>query len=954
MKEFSFDMSAPFPHRQFESTEELVASTSDDVYVMPTSVAQQRFWILDQLEPGNTSLNMPLALSLTGKLDVDALERTLNEIVSRHEVLRTTFSKNDGKPVQVIAARQAFHLDVVDLSDHSDKEDESNRIKVEEAHHTFDLQRGPLFKAKLIRLEAEDHILLLTLHHIVCDGWSNGVLVREVGEIYDAFSQGLPSPHDELPIQYADFAAWQQEWLDSDGFDDQLAYWKQQLGNELPALDIPTDFPRNKNRASFGDIESLLLPQPLTRAIKALSQREDATPFMIFLTAFNVLLHRYSGQDNILVGSPTANRQQSETEGLIGAFANTLLLKTDVSGVPTFNELLQRVKDVSLGAFSNQTFPFEKLVEKIRPSTNGRKGGQLFQVMFIFQTAFMQQMDLPQLTIKPIRSISPGSIFELSLGIVERSEGTRLQLEYNTDLFKTETVRFMLEDLQTILQAAVLDSNRTISDLLQWTTPLRSRKDDQTVGESTAPLATTAVVVPSAVSGEGVEETLTKIWQDVLHVDSISRDDDFFEIGGHSLLAAQLFDEIKKKLGVNLPLATLFTATTIRELAELIRADLPSPVAGEGVEQTLTKIWQEVLHVESISRDDDFFEIGGHSLLAAQLFDEIKKKLGVNLPLATLFTATTIEELAKLIRQEKPKDVWTSLVPINSQGTKPPLFLMHAAGGNVLFYKDLADRLGKDQPCYGMQAVGLSGHQSAYDRIEDMAAHYIKEIRGVQPNGPYHVGGSSLGGLIAYEVGMQLRRQGEEVDLIALIDTWAPGFPKPLPGVSRTKIKFFSFTDRVLHHVDTLRILERGSRWAYVQAKAIKVKNQVRRTYKQTKRKIARGVLNSLGRPLPDSLLVTQNAIATASRTYNPPTFEGDVTLFRASDRSRVLCHEDTLGWSNFVKGRLDIVEVNGSHGSIAVEPRVRYVAAKLVDLLDGSNNAVRSQVAKATNSGIN
>lgn len=861
MKELRLDMFAPHAQRQVDPTLEVVESTSEDVYVMPTSVAQQRFWLLDQLEPGNTALNMPLALSLTGKLNVDALERALNEIVSRHEVLRTTFARNNGKPVQVIAAYQTLPLDFVDLSDHIYKESESERIRVEEAHHKFDLLRGPLFRARLIRLEAEDHILLLTLHHIICDGWSNGVLVREVGEIYDAFSQGRPSPHDELPIQYADFAAWQQEWLNSDGFEDQLAYWKQQLGNEIPTLDIPTDFPRGKNRASFGDIESLLLPQPLTRAIRALGQREDATPFMIFLTAFNVLLHRYSAQDNIIIGSPTANRQRSETERLIGPFANTLFLRTDTSGEPTFNELLRRVKDASLGAFSNQTLPFEKLVEKIRPSTNGRKGGQLFQVMFIFQTAFMQPMELTELEIRPIRSVSPGSIFELSLGVVERTEGTRLQLEYNTELFKVETVRFMLEDLQSILQSAVLDTNRKMSDLLQWTTPLRSQDENETISESTTGLATPSVAVPGSAGHEGIVETLTKIWQDVLHVDSISR-------------------------------------------------------------------------------DADFFEIGGHSLLAAQLFDEITKRLGVNLPLATLFNATTIEALAELIRKERPKDVWTSLVPINSEGTKPPLFLMHAAGGNVLFYKALADRLGPDQPCYGMQAVGLGGHQSAYDTIEDMAAHYIKEIRGVQPKGPYYVGGASVGGLIAFEVGSQLKKSGEEVGLVALFDTAAPGYPVVLKEGSKLTRAFFSVADRIQQHIEGLWMSERGTRWSYISAKGIKARNQIRRAYKQRKKKVARGVLASLGRSLPDALVITQNAIATATRNYSASPYDGNVLLFRATKQQRGIQKDDTLGWSKFVIGNLDIHEVKGNHGTIVVEPRVRFVTDKLRASMSGSQQA--------------
>lgn len=859
MKEIQIDM-ATYPKRQFEFAQTTGESTSDDVYVMPASVAQKRFWVLDQLEPGNTSLNMPLSLRLAGKLDVDILERTLNEIVARHEVLRTTFSKKNGSPVQIIAAERKLRLELIDLSERSDKEEEGNRLMVEEAHHAFDLSRGPLFKTKLIRLGSEHHILLLTLHHIICDGWSNGVLVREIGEIYDAYSQDLPSPHCELPVQYADFAAWQHEWLRSKGFDEQQEYWKRQLGNELPALEIPTDFPRNKNRTSFGAIESLLLPRSLTRAIKILGQREDVTSFMIFLAAFKVLLHRYSNQDIILVGSPTANRTQSETEALIGAFANTLLLKSDLSGNPSFTELLRRVKEVSLGAFSNQTFPFEKLVETIRPATNGRKGGQLFQVLFIFQTAFMQSVELEALTIEPIRSVSPGSIFELSLGVVERQEGTRLQLEYNTDLFRVESIRFMLDDLRTVLQSAVLDSNRKISQLLEWSTPLRTQED----GEIANPVETDLKLEPKSVS----------------------------------------------------------------RVAEK-----------EQIEEVLTEIWQDVLHLESILPDDDFFEIGGHSLLAVQLFDEIRKRLKVDLPLATLFTAPSITRLAEIIRNSKPKDVWTSLVPIRTGGSKPPLFLMHAAGGNVLFYKDLADRLGEDQPCYGMQAVGLNGHQSAYDRIEDMAAHYIKEIKGVQPKGPYNLGGSSVGGLIAFEIARQLQENGDEVNLVVLFDTGAPGYPIVLNRRSKLIQGFINIGDRIQHHLETIRLLEPERRSTYIAAKATKAKNQIRRSYKNSKRKIQRGILHGLGRSLPDSLVLTQNAIAIASKAYKAGNFGGDVLLFRATKQQRGIKPDGTLGWSEFATGNLEIHEIRGDHGSLVAEPRVRFAAAILERRLSGSND---------------
>lgn len=981
-------------HSFDQSTSETVqvgtAQPADDVFVMPASVAQERYWLLDQMDPGNTSLNVPLALDLKGELDVAALRRTLDAIVARHEILRTTFLKRDGKVVQVIAPEEKAAFEIVDLGSVPNNSAEADRLKVEEAHLVFDLANGPLFIPKLLKLGPADHILMLTLHHIVCDGWSNGVLVNEIGQIYAAFSKGEPSPLEELPIQYGDFAAWQHEWLEGEDFEEQLAYWKDQLGNELPKLNLPTDYPRSKNRTSYGAIESLLLPQPLSRAIKALAQREDVTPYMVVLAAFNVLLHRLTGQDQILVGSPTANRMSTETEGLVGPFANTLLLKSDLSGDPTFGALLQRVKDVSLGAFSNQTLPFEKLVENVKLAS-AQKGSQLFQVLFVLQTAFMQPTEANGVKITPIRSVSPGSIFELLMGVVERAEGARLQMEYNTELFKPETIGQMLDDLHAILRFGVLDKDRRLSELVfersetKLSTPEVTKAKRETILEV---VSTTkgnrdlsqgefvgrngngvgsqvanrvaedpVVTLKPAVNGNGkaessprsvrvsapaaekdrIEESLKEIWQEMLHVNSISIDDDFFEIGGHSLLGAQIFAEIGKRLGANLPLASLLTATTIRQLTPLVRQALqpvPTVQGKDEIEETLKQIWREMLNLSSVSIDDDFFELGGHSLLGAQIFSEIEKRLGVNLPLSALLTATTIRQLADMVREWRPKDVWTSLVPLNPKGNKPPIFLMHAAGGNVLFYKDLTERLGPDQPVYGMQAVGLSGHQSAYDRIEDMAKHYIKEIRGVQQSGPYCVGGSSVGGLIAYEVAQQLKKSGEKVALLVLFDTGAPGYGAVIRKHSRVVEALLNQAERIQQHVEALRMAESGKRWKYVVEKATKVKNQIRRTYKQKTRQIARGILTGLGRPLPETLVVTQNAIAAASRAYKPVEYNGDILLFRATKQQRGVKEDATLGWSKFAAGKLDIHVVKGGHGTIVVEPRVRFVVEALKDRL--------------------
>lgn len=826
---------------------------SNGLFVMPATIAQRRFWLLDQLEPGNSSLNMPLALGLKGDLDVRALEETLDRIVARHEILRTTFAKHDGAPVQVISKQGSVKLSVDDLAGSEDPESEAERLTVEEAHNGFDLESGPLFRARLLRLSDKEHILLLTLHHIVCDGWSNGVLVRELGEIYDDLTSGIAPSNEELPIQYADYAVWQEEWLKGNGFEDQLAYWKASLGNELPSLEIPTDFERKNARTSFGAIESLLLPLPLTRAIKALAQREDVTSYMIFLAAFYIMLHLRSGQEQVLIGSPTANRVHSETEALIGPFANTLLLKCDLSGNPAFGEILQRVKALSLGAFSNQTVPFEKLLESIRPS-KARSSAQIFNVLFIFQTAFMKPMELGHLSITPIRSVSPGSIFDLSLGVVERDEGTRLQLEYNTDLFKSDTAKKMLAELETILSSGILDPDGRISEF--------EARIDSTVQAK-------ADRLPASSGTPGAQRELPAIASET-----------------------------------------------------------------DRIEETLIEIWKEVLQIAEVGAEDDFFQLGGHSLLAVHLFDGIKKKLGVNLPLATLFDATTVRSMVEVIRKENPKDVWTSLVPISPNGSKPPLFLMHAAGGNVLFYDALAKRLGDDQPTYGMQAVGLDGHQSAYDRIEDMAAHYLREIREVQPKGPYFIGGSSVGGLTAFEVALQLEELGEEVGLVVLVDTYAPGYPTPVREMSKFKRRLFAKYDRAAHHADTIRILERGHRWPYVKSKAEKAFNSYRRKYRDLKKRLKREVLERLGRELTDELKDVQSNIQIASRAYKARPYSGKVVLFRASKQRRGIVKDDTLGWSRFVTGELNIHEIRGTHGSIVVEPRVRHVAGILQEYL--------------------
>jgi amino acid adenylation domain-containing protein len=445
---------------------------SEDVFVFPASFAQQRLWFLDQLEPGSPFYNIPAAVRLSGQLDVAAFERGLNEVVRRHEGLRTTFATLDDQPVQVIVPELRLPLPLIDLRalPLAEREREVRRRATAEARTPFDLAHGPLLRATLLCLDATEHILLLTMHHIISDGWSVGVLVGELNVLYRAFSNGRPSSLPELPIQYADFAEWQRGWLQGEVLEAQISYWKQQLAGATNVLELPTDRPRPALQSSSGASFSLKLPVSLTEELKALGQREGATLFMTLLAAFQTLLYRYSGQEDICVGTPIANRTRAELEPLIGLFINTLVLRGDLSGEPSFRELLQRVRQASLGAFAHQDLPFEMLVEALQPERDLSRT-PLFQVMFILQNAptpSATHRDSPRqsdLLVSALDVDSGTATFDLTLSMAEQVDGLDASVEYSTDLFDAATIERMLGHFQTLLEAIVADPDVSIAKL---------------------------------------------------------------------------------------------------------------------------------------------------------------------------------------------------------------------------------------------------------------------------------------------------------------------------------------------------------------------------------------------------------------------------------------------------------------------------------------------------------
>jgi amino acid adenylation domain-containing protein/non-ribosomal peptide synthase protein (TIGR01720 family) len=432
----------------------------------PLSFAQHRMWFLDQFEPNSPLYNIPTAVRLTGALNISALGASLSEIVRRHEALRTRFITRGELPVQVIAPAQPVRFSIIDLGGLPDatREAKVQQLAIAEVSQPFNLAHDPLLRATLLRLATNEHVVLLTMHHIAADLWSLGVLVREIAALYDAFSTGRRSPLPELPIQYADFAYWQRQHMEDEALESQLTYWKRHLADIPTELVLPTDHPRLSFQSFRGAQQSRLLPRSLSKALETLSRQQGVTLFMTLLAAFQTLLSRYSGQDDIVVGTPIANRTRAEVEGLIGFFVNTLALRTSLAGNPQFQELLQRVREVALGAYAHQDLPFEKLVEELQPERSLSRN-PVFQVMFSLENAPLPPLQLPGLTLRMLSVPSGTTKFDLTLFIVEEADGSKAILEYSTDLFEAATIARMLEHFQIVLEQVAVHPEHRLASL---------------------------------------------------------------------------------------------------------------------------------------------------------------------------------------------------------------------------------------------------------------------------------------------------------------------------------------------------------------------------------------------------------------------------------------------------------------------------------------------------------
>jgi non-ribosomal peptide synthetase component F/thioesterase domain-containing protein len=798
-----------------------------EIYAMPASAAQERFWLLSKFAPGNAAFHMPACVRLTGPLSEKTLDESFRILVGRHEILRTSFEEIDGQLSQIISPAGNYALEIATLHgvDPAETEATVGRLVREEAERPFDLGLGPVFRAKLLRLDDDHHVLVVTMHHIIADGWSHNVFQNELWTIYEAISHGANPVLPDLPIQYGDFTAWQREWLASDDAREQLEFWTARLSRSLTVLDFPTNHPPSHRISLQGGLETLLLPQELTRALKSKSQSENVTMFMLLLAGFVTLLSRYANQPEVIVGSPVANRRP-ETEPLIGPFSGPVAIHVDLSGNPPLRDVLAKVRDATLNALAHAELPFEVLLDKLKVrSVHGRN--PLFQFYFFYQTAFLQPRQLQQLTVTPMSTFGLGTPFEMQMGIIERAEGVRLQLEYNAGLFERTTIQRVLEDYRGILEAMLANPAQRTCDL-------------------------------------------------------------------------QIHPPAKAK--------TSPPAIAVKQNAFAPRNE---------TEKKLAELWENLLGVQPIGIEQNYFELGGNSLLAVRLFARIQKEFSVNLPLATLFEAQTIAGLASVLDNKTYGRDWSPLVPIQTLGTRPPFFCIHGGGGSVLIYRALSQHLGADQPFYGLESQGLDGRLPLLTKIEDMAELYVRELRRVQPHGPYFLGGYCMGGTVALEVAQQLTAAGEKVALLALFDTanWA--------AIRRNVLydKMVYQAQRIVFHCLNFGLLDFKKQVEFIQEKLRVLWNRSSVWRGWFERKLGS---NSEFSTLAKIWDVNDRAILA----YRPKPYPGTITDFRPMSQYFQYLGEP-MDWSGLAQ-KHEIVTLRVYPAGMLLEPFVQDLARAL------------------------
>lgn len=799
----------------------------------PASLTQQRLWFLDQLQGRNSAYNVYLGLWLRGPLNLNSLQSSLREIVNRHDSFRTEFRLEGEELLQVVTQNCTTGLSVTDVSNAPDPYGETYRLASQEVEEPFDLSQAPLFRARVFRVTPEDHVFLCTMHHIVTDAWSMQIFAKELTVLYEALSNGRPAQLQELPIRYGDYSEWQREWFGTEGLKQQLSYWTKKLENSPALLELPKDGPRPLEQTFDGASQTVPLSADLVARINTVAARYQATPFMLLLAAFKVLLYRYSRQPDVLVGVPIAGRNRVETEGLIGFFVNTLVLRDDLSGNPKFADVLTQVRETTLNAFANADVPFETIVEALQPERN-LAYNPIFQVMFAAIKSAVRSHEFGKLTAFPYVVSISSSIFDLSMTLIEGiDEQWWVQIEYNTKLFQYGRIRQMFGDYIAILGAVTGNPEGHILDVRGLSVPDVTDVTKYSLSAKSASKANTGILPSTAVPGTQTQESA-------------------------------------------------------------------QPPAGE--QKLLVEVWKRVLGLPSIGIHDNFFDIGGHSLLAARLILQIRNLTGREIPVSAIFRAPTIESFARLLQQDSISKTDPVAMPLQEGLSVIPFFAVAAPGVDTTGLALLARQMGKDQSTYKLQppAPVVWGRPFSKQELRELARECIAAMRSVQPRGPYCLGGMCEGVLIAQEIIIELASQGEEVGLFAIFDTWV---------LENSQIRPLWAVD---YYLQRFRIF----------------RNQPSQEQQAKLRRILKRLLRP--KQVSESSGSGWSGAYWPSETFQPPRFRAPVLLFKRARQPYYYVRDREMGWGTRSEGGVEICEISCQHIEVLRPPHVQIIGQKL------------------------
>ncbi|GAB3902636.1 hypothetical protein GCM10028803_29660 [Larkinella knui] len=810
--------------------------------VVPLSFAQNRLWIIHQLHALNGAYHVPIILKIAGPLNVPVLRQSLEEIVRRHPILRTTFRHTDGLPFQQIAPPGPVPVQV-------DQKTGSLAEWVQtEAYRPFDLETGPLLRIRVAHRGADSWVLLLVFHHIIYDGWSTRVLAKELSRAYTALVQHQSVALPALSLHYADYARWQLAHFTPQTLQRERHYWKNRLSGAPVLLNLPIDKPRPAIQSFEGTDYSFPVPDAFWHQIRWGLEEPGTTVFLRLLTVFSVWLNRVTRSHDLIVGIPVAGRNRPELAHTIGFFVNTLALRIEIRENCSFRQLLRQIRHWALEAYDHQELPFEQVVETLKlPRTLAYS--PLVQGFFDFQEDTSKDWNLAGLQIESVPFEQHTAKFDLHLSFRETPAGAQGTFNYRSDLFANQTIERFARDFLTLL--------------------------DELVAEPDKPIASLA----GSFANRAEKPLVTKVVEPEAH-------DPFH-----------------------------------REIA-------PSPGDSPLVD-LLRSLWCSLLELPGVGLDEDFFNLGGHSLMAFQMTAELQRQTGHSIPVGSVFAHPTIRKLALHLKTTHADRIWASLVAVKPQGDRPPLFLIHPVSGEIGYVYQLAPYLPENRPVYGLRAAGLDGIATSLSSIEAMAAYYLQLIFEQQPEGPYLLGGYSMGGILAFEMARQLQKAGKEVSLVALIDSY------PMNPNEANEIPLGPLVD---YYYQYWRSLPKHPRqlWRFIHKKAPVAGrfflNRLRHSWlhRSAKNGVSPGQSPLSG---PHKELIEKNLRACRNYSFKP--YDGKVVWLRAIGKDGLVDPRRVVsfGWDRYARQGVEVHALQSDHYSLF---RDEAIIARIGAILSG------------------